>query len=147
MTVAQKAFAAHPTAFILIFTKDNAYRDKINHNNDRSEYKGQNKKKNFDPLMGDNDVPMFLVDNAADGVCKVVGRCLARDYNAAARDKGNIPSCHFILREGKLARVKDSPVNRTEPHCFRAKFFRDYGLTKLSGHLADGIVLAQKAST
>lgn len=144
-TAAQKAFAAHPDAFILVFTKSNAYRDKINNINDRSEYMGQNKKDNFDMLMGDNNIPMFLIDNAIGGVCNVVGRCIARDYNAVTRVDGKIPSCHFILRRGNLTRVQDSNVDRQERHCFRKKFFRDYGLTKLSGHVADGIILVKSA--
>ena len=98
-TAAERAFKANPGAFILIFTKDNAYRDKINNVNDRSEYMGQNKRVNFDSMMGDNAIPMFLVENESDGVWKVVGRCIARDYNASARADGIIPACHFILRE------------------------------------------------
>lgn len=146
-TRADVVFAAHQdTAFLLVFSKDNPYRDQVNHLNGRCEYKGQNRRKTFDNLLANDDVPMVLVSQRST-IYTIIGRCTARNYNAEVRVNGDIPVCHFTLQASNMQSTTDTPVARGKRHCYRQKFMNDYRVQILSGTISDGIMLVQHLPT
>ena len=134
-TAAEKAMDAFPNAFLLCFTRSNAYRDSP------GAYKGQNKSRAFDSLMGDNDIKMVLVHQDGE-FYRILGSCVNRAYNDNVRATGHIPTCVFSLSadHGLVAQVPPTRV-REERHCWRQKFLRDHNLRKVSGGIGNGIML------
>jgi hypothetical protein len=143
-TKADTAYAKNKGAFLLLFSKVNAYRDKEASPN-MCQYKGQNLRKTYDGLLKNTDVPAYLVVNQKDKTYKLVGKCVGRSYNDKVREKDEIPICNYRLSTtGMIESTKETPLDRTQKYCFMAKFLSDYGLTIITGKLGDGIVLVVK---
>lgn len=153
-TAADRAMAENPTAFLLCFTRDNAYRDgDVPAYGRRGTYKGQNRLATFDQLIRTPAVRMVLVhQDASNGngdFYTIKGRCTNRAYNAGVRDAGDIPTCTFVLRpdHGIVARQVAAPVAQGVPHCWRKKFLYDHNLRKVSGGIGNGIMLVVAETT
>ena len=140
-TKADIAYAKNKGAFLLLFSKVNAYRDK-----EAYQYSGQNSQKTFDGLLKNTDVPAYLVVHQKDKTYKLVGKCVRLSYNDKVRDNDEIPTLNYTLRTTgtMIQSTKETPLDRTQKCCFMAKFLSDYGLTIISGKLGQGIVLVVK---
>lgn len=142
LTAAEKAYKQNPNSIIIIFTRGNAYFDRIN-NKDISEYKGQVKKTNFDNLLGNNNIPMFLINQASNCKYDFIGKCINKSCILRNITSDGIPICKFnIDSTSKLEKVNIKKyIHNDSQHKYRKQFLHDYGLKLLSGGTGDGIWL------
>ena len=144
MSTAEKMYKTHPDAFLLIFTKVHPYRDEILNNN-RCAYRGQNKRTNFDNLLGNNEIEMYIFEQKPR-LYKFLGKCISR--SCSKRTDKQFPTMHFICKEkpNEFVELEDSiePNESSKQHKYRRQFLSKNNLKLLSGGYGDGIMLVKK---